>query len=490
MTNPEHPQVPGSQGFPGQSAQPGQSGPFGQPNQYGASNQYGVPNEYGVPNHEGAPGPQSAPGQPAAGYPQQGYQPQPSPGPQAQPQPAPVPQTPTQTAEQPQVAMLAPPAPAQLIEPQQAAAMVPINEGAKQVAVTEAQKTLARFEEVDPNDPEFRARIKEIAAMGRDDSMRAAQVSNAILNRPSLVGKDSNQVKVGNTLMELRQTVSDLDPHRADLKGAKRVLKWIPGGSKIDRYFMKYETNQQHLNAVIASLESGQDDLRKDNAAIQMEQSRLWDSLLRLREINEKITQLDAAIEQRVAELSARGETQKAEKMKSEVLFAVRQRRQDLATEIAVATQGYMSLGLVLQNNDQLVTAVDRAKSTTVAALHTAVIVSEALARQKLVLDQINALRSTTSNMIEATSQQLRQQGAEINAKSTEALVEVDKLERAFDNVFATMDAIDTYRAQATDSMASTIGALQTQIERAKPYLERARTQQVENSAGRPTTGL
>ena len=378
--------------------------------------------------------------------------------------------------------MLAPPKPVDVVEPEKAAAMVPIDEQHKQLAATEATQTVARFEEIDPNDPAFRARLKEITNMGREESMKAAQVSNSILQRPSLAGKDSAQNKVGNTLAELRQTVTDLDPHRADLKGAKKLLKWMPGGDKVDRYFMKYQSSQTHLNSIIAALESGQDDLRKDNAGIQLEQTRLWESLIRLRDLDEKMTQLDAAIEQRVAELGARGETEKADAMKSQVLFTVRQRRQDLATEIAVATQGYMSLGLVLQNNDQLITAVDRAKSTTVAALYTAVIVSEALARQKLVLDQINALRSTTSNMIESTSQQLRQQGAEINAKSTESLVEVQKLENAFTNVFATMDAIDSYRSAATDSMAATITSLQTQIKRAEPYMERARKQQLESN--------
>ena len=91
-----------------------------------------------------------------------------------------------------------------------------------------------------------------------------------------------------------------------------------------------------------------------------------------------RATDREARANEVVAELQARGDTEKADAMKSQVLFTVRQRRQDLATEIAVATQGYMSLGLVLQNNDQLITAVDRAKSTTVAALYTAVIVSEA----------------------------------------------------------------------------------------------------------------
>lgn len=401
-------------------------------------------------------------------------------GPQAQPQQAPQ----AQQAPEPET-MLAPPKAVDLVEPEKAAAMVPIDEQAKQVATTEATQTVAHFEEIDPNDPQFRARLKEITNMGREESMKATQVSNSILQRPSLAGKDSSQTKVGNTLVELRQTITDLDPHRADLKGAKKVLKWLPGGDKVDRYFMKYQSSQTHLNSIIAALESGQDDLRKDNAGIQLEQTRLWDALLRLRELDEKMTQLDGAIEQRVAELQARGDTEKADAMKSQVLFTVRQRRQDLATEIAVATQGYMSLGLVLQNNDQLIQAVDRAKSTTVAALYTAVIVSEALARQKLVLDQINALRSTTSNMIEATSKQLRTQGAEINAKSTESLVEVEKLENAFTNVFATMDAIDSYRAAATDSMAQTISSLQTQIKRAEPYMERARKEQIESNESR-----
>lgn len=411
--------------------------------------------------------PEQQPYQPDPSYaPQQGYQPQPQPTQQAQAQAAP---------------MLAPPKAAELVDPQQAAAMVPIDPQHQQLATTEATKEVAKFEEIDPNDPAFRARLKEITNMGREESMKAAQVSNSILQRPSLAGRDNAQTKVGNTLVELRQTVTDLDPHRADLKGAKKLLKWIPGGDKVDRYFMKFESSQTHLNTIIAALESGQDDLRKDNAGIQLEQTRLWDSLLRLRELDEKLTQLDGAVEQRVADLAARGDMQKSEAMKSQVLFAVRQRRQDLATEIAVATQGYMSLGLVLQNNDQLIQAVDRAKSTTVAALYTAVIVSEALARQKLVLDQINALRSTTSNMIESTSRQLREQGAEINAKSTEALVEVQKLENAFTNVFATMDAIDSYRSAATESMAQTIGALQTQIQRAQPYLDRARKEQLES---------
>jgi uncharacterized protein YaaN involved in tellurite resistance len=144
-------------------------------------------------------------------------------------------------------------------------------------------------------------------------------------------------------------------------------------------------------------------------------------------------------------------------------------------TQMAVSVQGYMALDLVRKNNLELIKGVDRAQTTTISALRTAVIVSQALARQKLVLDQITALNTTTSNLIESTSQQLRTQGAEINQQAASSTIDVQKLQAAFDNVFQTMDAIDSFRAQSVDSMAQTVTALQGQIERARPYLERTR---------------
>jgi len=134
-----------------------------------------------------------------------------------------------------------------------------------------------------------------------------------------------------------------------------------------------------------------------------------------------------------------------------------------------------MALDLVRKNNVELIKGVDRAQTTTIAALRTAVIVSQALSRQKLVLDQITALNTVTANLIEATSEQLRIQGGAINQQAASATIDVAKLQAAFDNVFATMDAVDTFRGQAVDSMAQTVQALQGQIDRAQPYLERTR---------------
>jgi uncharacterized protein YaaN involved in tellurite resistance len=379
--------------------------------------------------------------------------------------------------------VLAPPQPVVVVAADQAASAVPL-EDAKQVELrSKATAFVADLVSLDTKSPAFAEKVGSITALGEREMRASAAVSNRMLERPAAAmgkGKGGDaQTRVSNTLIDLRSTVTELDPNRADLTGVKRVLKWMPGGDKIDRYFAKYQSAQSHLNAIIKALDSGQDELRKDNAAIETEKANMWSMMGKLREYNELAAALDAALEDKVAELEAAGRTEDANTVRSDALFPVRQRRQDIMTQMAVAVQGYMALDLIRRNNMELIRGVDRAQTTTIAALRTAVIVSQALSRQKLVLDQITALNTVTSNLIESTSEQLRIQGTAINQQASSSTIDVAKLQAAFDNVFATMDAVDTFRAQAIDSMAQTVQALEGQIERAKPYLERTRRNEI-----------
>ncbi len=374
--------------------------------------------------------------------------------------------------------VLAPPAPVVVIEKEQAVGAVPLD-SAKQVELRQkAAAFVGELAGLDTKSPAFAQKVGAITSMGDQDMRASAAVSNRMLERPAAaMGKNGGdaQTRVSKTLVDLRSTVTELDPRRTDLTGLKKVLKWVPGGDKVDRYFAKYQSAQAHLNAIIKALDSGQDELRKDNASIETEKANMWTTMGKLSEYNELAAALDGAVESKVAELEAAARTEDANVLRSDALFPIRQRRQDLMTQMAVNVQGYMALDLVRKNNIELIKGVDRAQTTTIAALRTAVIVSQALSRQKLVLDQITALNTVTANLIEATSEQLRIQGGAINQQAASATIDVAKLQAAFDNVFATMDAVDTFRGQAVDSMAQTVQALQGQIDRAQPYLERTR---------------
>jgi uncharacterized protein YaaN involved in tellurite resistance len=52
----------------------------------------------------------------------------------------------------------------------------------------------------------------------------------------------------------------------------------------------------------------------------------------------------------------------------------------------------------------------------------------------------------------------------------------MEKLQAAFNNVYATIDTIDNYKLQALDNMRKTIDTLSAEVARAQKYVERART--------------
>jgi uncharacterized protein YaaN involved in tellurite resistance len=281
---------------------------------------------------------------------------------------------------------------------------------------------------------------------------------------------------VAQTLQQLRTTITDLDPGHANLSGSKGILGRLPGGKSVMRYFERYQPAQKQLDAIITALISGQDALLKDNAAIDLERTNLWATMGKLGEYATLAKALDDSIEARAAELR-RTDPGRADSLVADALFPIRQRRQDLTTQIAVSVQGYLALDAIRKNNLELIKGVERARTTTVAALRTAIIVAQALGNQELVLDQISALNDATNSMIDRTGELLRQQTARVHEQAISTGVSIETLQHAFDNVFATMDSIDSYRVKAVESMAKTVDALEQQISRSKSYVDRSHSQ-------------
>jgi uncharacterized protein YaaN involved in tellurite resistance len=332
--------------------------------------------------------------------------------------------------------------------------------------------------------PTFDAKAADVRTMGDDDIRRAAESSNRLLKTPVKALKEgglSETGKVGKTLLDLRRTVEDLDPSQA--RGGKKVLGMIPFGDRITDYFRKYQSAQSHLDGILHSLKDGQDELQKDNTALNMEKQNLWDSMGRLNQYVYIAERLDAKLTTEIATLEAT-DPEKATALKQDVLFYVRQKHQDLLTQLAVSIQNYLAIDITIKNNIELIKGVDRASTTTISALRTAVIVAQALGNQKMVLDQITALNTTTSNLIQSTSEMLRDNSVKIQEQAASATIGLPQLQAAFANIYQTMDAIDTYKVQALDAMAATIGTLETEVAKSQAYLDRANRQNPQVMAG------
>ncbi|NUU07357.1 toxic anion resistance protein [Leifsonia sp. C5G2] len=346
-----------------------------------------------------------------------------------------------------------------------------------------AQAFVDELAAIEPGSPEFTRKVADITRLGEREIRSSAETANRMLERPSSSlaaargrgAASEPQAQVARALQDLRTTVTDLDPARADLTPPKRALIRLPGGRRLTRYFERYQSAQKQLDAIIAALISGQDALMKDNASIEHEREAIWATMGMLAEYNALASALDGATADRIAELRE-SDPARADAMTADALFPIRQRRQDLTTQIAVSVQGYLALDVLRKNNAELITAVERARTTTISALRTAVVVADGLENQKLVLDQISALNDTTDTVIGHTSELLKQQTGMVHEQATSSGVRVETLQRAFDDVFSTMDAIDAYRATAVERMAATVEALEQQVARSRSYLDRSRS--------------
>ncbi|MDQ6920133.1 MAG: toxic anion resistance protein [Candidatus Dormibacteraeota bacterium] len=381
---------------------------------------------------------------------------------------------PESTAPQPAL-VLEPPKPVVPVTTEQAATSIEVpDETARQIA-TSVQRFVDELSALDVHSSDFQQKVDSIHQLGNQEIRRSSEVSNRFLERPAAslehgIGGGSG---VSQSLVALRRQVEDLDPSRQD-GFEHKILGIIPFGDGIRDYFHKYQSAQHNLDAILQSLYRGQDELQRDTVAIEQEKVNIWALKGRLEQYAYMAGKLDEALTAKIAQVQL-NEPEKARSLQEDVLFYVRQKRQDLLTQLAVNLQGYLALDLVRKNDQELIKGVDRATTTTVSALRTAIIVSEALTNQKLVLDQVTAVNTTTSNLIESTSELLREQSGEIQNQAASTTIGIEKLQTAFNNIYATMDMIDQYKLNALDTMQQTVNALSGEVQKAQTYVERTR---------------
>lgn len=376
---------------------------------------------------------------------------------------------------------LEPPSPLQTVQPEQAVGLVPLKEDQKDALEEKVDGFVAELVALDSNSPEFGKKVDQLTTMGRREIAEAAGHSNRFLDRP--VKAINSDTGIGADLTELRRTVESLDPARGNLSRPRRLFGFIPFGNNLRGYFMKYQSAQTHISKILAALASGKDELLQDNAAIDTERAQMWKTMGKLEQMIHISKTLDSKLEDKANELDAT-EPAKAKAIRETALFYTRQRTTDLLTQMAVTVQGYLALDLVKKNNVELVKGVDRASTTTVSALRTAVTVASALTNQKLVLEQITALNTTTANMIESTGSLLKTQSGEIHKQAASSTIPLETLQRAFQNIYDTMDTIDRFKIEALSSMKQTVETLGKEVEKSRGYIARAEGVEQNRAAG------
>src|SRR5690625_3182300 len=216
-----------------------------------------------------------------------------------------------------------------------------------------ADQWLDEISELNPHSQEFTAQVNALGAAARRTFGRTSGTSSRLLEQTLRESKSgSSQEEVSKSLSQLRTTMQDLAPKEETF--ADKALSFLPGRNAAKRYFRGFESSQKQLDEVLSALGRGEEMLQRDNAELAVERRSLWDDLGALHKASYLLQLLDKQAVQRAERARAEGKADTADALERDVLFAVRQRRQDIATQIAVTVQAYLSMGLIEDNNTKL----------------------------------------------------------------------------------------------------------------------------------------
>ena len=140
--------------------------------------------------------------------------------------------------------------------PEKVGGMILVDADAQRKHAENAKSFLDDLLDTPLQSPDFQTKLAQLTKLGEGTMQQASASSNRMLKRPAAAlaatGADPAS-RTGNSLEELRQIVTELDPKRHDLTGTKRFLKFLPGGSAVQRYFLKYESAQEQLDMTFPS---------------------------------------------------------------------------------------------------------------------------------------------------------------------------------------------------------------------------------------------
>jgi len=274
---------------------------------------------------------------------------------------------------------------------------------------------------LDPHSPQFRDKLQAISAAGDTEVSQAAAMSGRLAERPAQAmerGPIAGASSVARSLADLRAQIVALDPaQHGDLTRPRKFLGLIPLRSPLAGYLARYAASQAGIQEVLQSLQAGREALERDNAGIEEEIAVMSALMQRIEQYLYVLKGVDRRLESKALEL-ATGYPQKARVLREEVLFDLRRKITDLRAQMAVNAQGTLALELIRRTNLELINGVQRATTTTLAALRTAVTVAQALNKQELARDDVAALTRAfreiyeTMDVVAAALEHARQSSA------------------------------------------------------------------------------
>ena len=372
------------------------------------------------------------------------------------------------------------------VQPAAAVDVVPLKAEVADKVDEQVRRFIEALEKEDLHSEPFKAKLDSAFALGRQEISVAAGLMQGSLMQRNFVG--ATDTPAYKAISAIRAQLDELNPGKdGDLLQPRKLLGIIPFGNKLEAYFRKFESASSQLQTAMSQLYAAKDDLQKDVIDIEATRGKLWEAMQALAAAARFARTLDARLDSRVQELKA-SDPLKAKALEQEVLFYARQNLADIQTQQAVCVNGYLALDVLKKTGREMMIGCDRVATTGMSALAVAQTVARATGNQIEVMKMLQGVNATIGDLIHQTGQALNQHVDATAEFAANPMLGIQQIQSMFDQTFQAMDAMDSFRSKAIETMGTNNKLIQEQLSRAETYIDRVRQQQakaaVAGSAG------
>jgi uncharacterized protein YaaN involved in tellurite resistance len=274
---------------------------------------------------------------------------------------------------------------------------------------------------------------------------------------------------------EMRGHLDDLNPGKeGDLFQPNKLLGLIPWGNRLRNYFRKYQEVGGQLEKSMQQLYGARDDMQRDVVEIDATRTKLWDGMQKLAGAIQFAEKLDTRLFAKVESLKTT-DPLRAKALEQEVLFYARQNLQDMLTQQAVCTNGYLALDVLKKTGREMMNGCTRVATTGMSALAVAQTLARATGNQIQVMTMLSGVNETIEGLISESGRQLNTHVEKSTQFAQNPMVGMEKLKEMFDQTYKAMDAMDTFRSKAIEVMGQNNAMIAAEIKRSEQYIDKVR---------------
>ena len=343
------------------------------------------------------------------------------------------------------------------------------DEDVKEIDDTVEQQLAAlRQMDIYSEETETSKTINDLFDSSRQRRSEAEEISSAFMQRNYKGLEDSDQFKAIN---DMENILTEYDPSRFDLAAPEKIFGLIPKPkfmqNKINSYFRKFRSAEQHLNEIMGGVMSVHDDGVRNLAELQALEKRmlkLAKSLKKTLLIQQKLAE---KVEGYVAEIEDRDPT-KAEKIRDEISFKLNSEILETYTVLNTVMLGQLEMGPMKRTQQMIITSCERVTTTGKLILVINQTISLSANEQGRAIDVLEGVTERINSSTESNARLVKEHIQRAKEFASNPLAAVESMQKAYTDAFAALDELKRADKELATKVKGSIAKMEQVHKRAE----------------------